>query len=533
MNTLYYGDNLKILRDYIPDKSVDLIYLDPPFNSKRAYNQIFRDKEGKYQPSQIEAFNDTWKWGDETEIALDELKRPTYPAEIFRMLRAFREFLGETEMTAYLVMMAIRLFELHRVLKDTGSIYLHCDPTASHYLKILMDQVFGVANYKNEIIWKRTTAHSDPKRFGRIHDVILFYAKSSNAKWETVYTPYDDDYIETYYRYKDEKGRSFLSRDLTAPDHGTNTGHFIWKGKTPAKGRMWAYTEKNMRQLEKEGRIFYTKNGFPRLKQFLEDMPGMPAQSIWTSILNLRSWHKEALGYPTQKPQALLERIIQASSNEGDIVLDPFCGCGTTIAAAEKLGRGWIGIDITVLAINLIEKRLRDHYPDVKYELIGIPRDVQSAKRLARDDKFDFEKWFVTTLDGQPHKSSGGGDKGIDGFMYFDDVGGKSHTVIVQVKGGSYSVGMIRDLCHVVDRENASMGLLLALNNPTQGMLSEASAAGRFQMPGIERTFPKIQIFTVEDFFAGKRPDLPDVSSTLKKAKREIRDAEKQKKLEL
>jgi len=208
--------------------------------------------------------------------------------------------------------------------------------------------------------------------------------------------------------------------------------------------------------------------------------------------------------------------------DEGDIVLDPFCGCGTTIAAAEKLGRAWIGIDITPLSINLIEKRLREHYPDVQYELVGLPQDLAGARKLAstRRGKFEFENWFVTALGGQPFKSSGGGDAGIDGFMYFRDFAGKSHTVILSVKGGSYSLGMVRDLCRVVERENAAMGLLLALDPPTKGMLSEAASAGRFQLPGLARTYPKVQIFTVEDFFDGKRPDLPDVSDTLKKAKR-------------
>jgi site-specific DNA-methyltransferase (adenine-specific) len=264
-------------------------------------------------------------------------------------------------------------------------------------------------------------------------------------------------------------------------------------------------------------------------------MKGAVAQAIWEDIPPISSNSKESLGYPTQKPVALLERILSASSNEGDIVLDPFCGCGTTIAAAEKLGRQWIGIDITVLATTLIKKRIEEHFPDAKFEVKGIPTDVASAREMAstRPGKFDFEKWFVLALDGQPHKSSGGGDKGIDGFMYFNDVNGKSHTVIISVKGGSYSVSMIRDLCHVVERDNASMGLLLALNNPTQGMISEAASAGRFHMPETERSYPRVQIFTIEDYFAGKRPDMPDVSATLKKAKRITKANQGQRKLDI
>ena len=475
MNTLYYGDNLKILRKYIPDESVDLIYLDPPFNSKRAYNIIFKDEEGKYPPSQIEAFDDTWQWGDDTAEAMWELSKPPYPAELYRTLGAFEKALGRSNMMAYLVMMAIRLLELKRVLKKTGSIYLHCDPTASHYLKIVMDQVFGVKKFVAEIIWHYAWGVRTKRKWNWKHDIILMYSKGSK---------------------KD----------------------FVFNGDKVLEERH--ISEATAKRLKYKGAMItdHTKR---------KHKLALPTDVWYIPTINAMS--KERLGYPTQKPLALLERIIKASSNEGDIVLDPFCGCGTTVAAAEKLSRKWLGIDITILAINLIEKRMNDHFPDVKFEIRGIPNSVASAKKMAstRQGKFLFEQWFVTTLGGQPFKSTGGADSGIDGFMNFRDVNNEPHIIIVSVKGGGYGTGAMRDLKGVVERENADMGILLALESPSKQALTEAASAGRFQMPEVERTYPKIQIFTVEDYFKGIRPDLPDISETLKKAKRIKKEREK------
>jgi len=487
MNTLYYGDNLDILREYIPDESVDLIYLDPPFNSKQAYNIIFKDKNGKYPPSQIEAFDDTWHWGDENEEILADLTKPQYPPELVQMLHAFRSFLGNSDTMSYLVMMAIRLWEMRRVLKPTGSVYLHCDPTASHYLKILLDRIFGVKNFRNEIIWNYGHLATLPKsEFPKKHDTLLVYAKTTRYIYNPIIIPSKKD-INKNYPLVDEEGRRY--RWVTLKDK---------KGKP--------YKKKRIASRVAAG--------------------GVPASNVW-DIAVINPMAKERLGYPTQKPEALLERVIKASSNERDVVLDPFCGCGTTLAVAEKLGRKWIGIDITVLAINAVEKRLRDHYPDVEYKVLGVPTDVPSAERLAGDDKFDFEKWFVTALGGQPYRSRGGGDKGIDGFLYARDVKGGQHNVIISVKGGGYGPGAVRDLKGVVEREGAIAGLLLALKRPSKQAEAEAAGAGRFQMPGVERGYPKVQIFTVEDYFAGKRPDLPDTSETLKKAARVKREREK------
>jgi len=498
MNKLFYGDNLEVLREHIADSSVDLVYLDPPFNSKRAYNIIFKDKEGKFPPSQIQAFDDTWSWSDDSEEAMWEMSRQPYPPQLFQTLEAFRKALGTTDMMAYLVMMAIRLWELRRVMKDTASIYLHCDPTASHYLKVIMDQIFGPTNYQNEIVWCYKSRPQPKNNFARKHDTILFYSKTDNHtfNWEEVARPLSE-VTEKKYRLVDEDGRLYRLQGRGIKGSPIRSA----KDVDPK----WEETNPEL-----------------VVRDYLDEKIGVALEDWWIDINIINQAAKERLGYPTQKPTELLDRIISASSNEGDIVLDPFCGCGTTIASAEKLNRLWIGIDITPLSINLIEKRLNEQFPDVRYELIGLPRDVEGARKLAstRAGKFEFENWFVTALGGQPYKSSGGGDSGIDGFMYFRDFEGKPHTVILSVKGGSYSLSMVRDLCRVVERENAAMGVLLVLEPPTKGMLSEAASAGRFQLPGAPRTYPKVQIFTVEDYFAGKRPDLPDVSDTLKKAKR-------------
>ncbi|MBE0416038.1 MAG: site-specific DNA-methyltransferase, partial [Dehalococcoidia bacterium] len=426
---------------------------------------------------------------------------------------------------AYLVMMAIRLVELHRVLKDTGSLYLHCDPTASHYLKMVLDQVFGPQNFRNEIVWKRTTAHSDPERFGRVHDIILFYSKTATPAWNTDFAPYDPDYVETYYRYTDKDGRKFLSRDLTAPSHGGSTGQYEWRGKFPPKGRMWSYTKENMERLEADGRIFYTKNGYPRLKQYLEDMPGMPAQSIWTDIVNIRSWHKEDQGYDTQKPLALLERIIAASSNEGDVVLDPFCGCGTALVAAQKLNRRWIGIDITHLAIAVMKSRLEDTFPGIQFEVVGEPEDVAGAKALARQDRYQFQWWALSRIKAKPfpEERRKGADKGIDGVIDFvdrEEATGKEamKRAVVSVKSGHVHVKDIRELKDIASRH--AMGVFVTLEPHTREMRTEAVSAGSYHSPLWNKDYPKVQILTIEELLQGKAVDMPSATSPYARAPR-------------
>jgi site-specific DNA-methyltransferase (adenine-specific) len=518
MNKLYYGDNLDIIRKYISDESVDLIYLDPPFNSQRAYNVIFQDKTGKDSSAQIQAFEDSWSWSSETQTAYDEIMTSNYPTELKDMMKAFKEFMGTSNLMAYLTMMAIRLVELKRVLKSTGSIYLHCDPTASHYLKILLDQIFGIKDFRSEIIWQRTSSHNDSQRWPHIHDVIFFYA-GNGFVWNPIYLPHNPKYIEQFYKYSDQRGQYRLHEIIRTASMGPRPNlSYDYKGYKPEWG--WRMIRSKVEALDKDGRIEWSSTGRPYLKRYLKEQEGTLASSIWPDIPPLSGQSGERLGFATQKPIALLERIIQASSNEGDTVLDPFCGCGTAVVAAEKLGRNWIGIDITHLAIALIKKRISDHFPDAKFTVIGEPRSVEDAKTLFEASAFQFESWAVSLLGGQPYKSKGGGDSGIDGLLYFKDYEGKFHRIIIEVKGGGYHPKEVRALKAVIDREEAPIGVLLALNPPTKGMISEAAALGKWKMPGSKREYPILQIITIEDIFSGKLPALPDTSETLKTAAR-------------
>lgn len=528
MNQLYFGDCLDILRESIGDESVDLIYLDPPFKSQRDYNLLFRTPKGHQSDAQITAFEDTWHWGAQAEKEFAEiLHQPN--TDVAEMIQSLRGFLGENDMMAYLTMMANRLLELRRVLKSTGSIYLHCDPTASHYLKVVLDGVFGVENYRTEISWKRSTAHSDAKQgrkqYGNIRDVLFFYTKSNEWQWNCQYTEYSEDYLKKMYRYVEaETGRRYRLDNLTGPG-GAAKGNPSYEvmGVT----RYWRYSKEKMTQLIAEGRIVQTKPGtVPAYKRYLDEMPGVPLQNDWQDILPTTTGN-EYLGYPTQKPLALLERIIQASSNEGDVVLDPFCGCGTAVHAAQKLNRRWIGIDITHLAISLIEKRLRDAFPGIEFEVHGTPKDLGGAKNLAKRDKYQFQWWACSLVNAQPYQGKKkGADTGIDGLIYFQDDDGPAKKVIVSVKGGeNVNVAMIRDLGHVIEREDAQMGLFVTLAEPTRPMKEEAAKAGYYESPVIGKSFSRIQILTVENLLNGTEealyPDLGRGGLTFKKAKRE------------
>jgi DNA modification methylase len=513
-NVLYYGDNLEILRKYIPDSSVDLIYLDPPFNSKATYNVLFKEPTGEPSQAQISAFEDTWHWGLESERALQEIAAsPIASAEVKEFMSVLPKLVGKrTDMAAYLTMMCVRLIELRRVLKDTGSIYLHCDPTASHYLKLLMDTIFGTNNFRNEIIWKRTSAHGDWKQgaihFGRVHDIILRYSKGSKPRWNPQYGDYDPEYIKTFYRLVEpETGRRFQAVDLTARKPGGDT-LYEWKGKHPYSGRYWAYSKQNMEEFERQGRLYYTKDGMPRLKYYLDEMPGMPTQDIWQDIPH--SLGSERLGYQTQKPLALLERIIQSSSNEGDVVLDPFCGCGTAIVAAQRLNRRWIGIDITHLAIGLMKWRLKNMTPVPSFKVVGEPKDLAGAVELAEQNKYQFQWWAVSLIGGQPYgNKKKGADTGIDGYLYYMDEKDKIKKAIISVKGGKNpNVSMIRDLGHVIDREKSDIGVFILLEKPTRPMLEEAAMKGFYHSP-LGKDYPRIQILTIEEILQGKLPDIP------------------------
>ena len=511
MNHLYYGDNLAVLRDSIADASVDLIYLDPPFNSNASYNVLFKGPQGNESAAQIEAFDDTWHWNDSAEAAFGDVMR-SGNANAAEMLRAMRSFLGDNDMMAYLAMMAVRLLELHRVLKPTGSLYLHCDPTASHYLKILLDAVFGAPNYVNEISWHRTTAKADykqgAKHFPRVRDIIFRYKKSGKGDivFNQPFVGYDEKYVQTKYRHKDSKGRLYRLDNLTGPG-GAGKGNAFYE--VMGVSRHWRYSRENMDALIAEGRVIQTKpGGVPQYKRYLDEMPGVPCSDDWDDIRPINSQAQERLGYPTQKPVALLERILSASSNPGDVVLDPFCGCGTTVHAAQKLDRAWIGIDVTHLAIGLIEKRLRDAYrdrpQDLEFTTHGTPQDISGARDMAargRTDKnyyFEFEKWALSLIAAQPgNLGKKGADKGIDGRIYF---GPKSEgTAIVSVKAGdNIGVSMIRDLRGVIERDKAAIGIFLTLAEPTKPMVAEAAGAGQFEMEGFSPV-PRVQIVTIEE----------------------------------
>jgi site-specific DNA-methyltransferase (adenine-specific) len=526
-NHLYYGDNLAVLRDEIRTESVDLIYLDPPFNSNATYNVLFRGPSGDQSQAQIEAFEDTWHWNNAAERAFDEVMQGRN-GDVADMLRAMRSFLKDNDMMAYLTHMAVRLVELHRVLKPTGSIYLHCDPTASHYLKVLMDAVFGTRQFRNEIVWKRTSSHNDASqgltRFGRTHDLIFFYPKDKQPSWRLQFAAYSEAYLDQHYSNRDSQtGRRFKTSDLTAAKPGGDVS-YEWKGVYPPQGRYWAYSKANLQKFEDEGRLVYAaKSGMPRLKHYLDEMPGVPLGDVWDDIPPVNSQAQERLGYPTQKPVALLERIISASSNPGDVVLDPFCGCGTTVHAAQKLGRQWIGIDITHLSISLIEKRLKDAFPGIQFEVHGAPKDLEGARDLANRDKYQFQWWAVSLVDAEPYGGKKkGADGGIDGHIFFKSGAKTTEKAIVSVKGGGVGVKDIRELIAVVDRERAKIGVYISLEPPTEPMIKEAAGAGLYDSP-IGKV-PKIQLFTIEELFAGKKPQIPLMERGFKAAAREDTD---------
>jgi site-specific DNA-methyltransferase (adenine-specific) len=543
-NTLFYGDNLKVLREYIPDESVDLIYLDPPFNSNRNYNVLFKDERGTDSEAQIVAFEDTWHWNETAQHTYDEL-RNLAPYHVGKMIESLHDFIGNNQMMAYLVMMAARIVELHRVLKSSGSLYLHCDPKASHYLKIILDSIFGPEQFRNEIIWKRTSARSDSHRWNHIHDTILFYSKSNTFTWNTLFTAYDKEYTRNFYRYvESETGRRYASDNLTASGTREGSSGETWRGiDVRAKGLHWKYTIDRLDELDSEGRIIWPakQDGVPRYKRYLDEMPGVAAQSIITDIPPLSAHSREKLGYPTQKPLALLERIIQVSSNPGDVILDPFCGCGTAVAAAQKLGRRWIGIDVTHLSIALQKYRLQEMFPESKFRVVGEPQDIGAAKQLAQDDRYQFQWWALSLvrakpLGGQEDGKTGkkGSDRGIDGMITFiDDASDKSKRVIVQVKSGYVKPGDIRDLVGTVQRENAAIGVFITLEPPSRDMITEAVSAGSYHSPGWHIDYPKIQILTIADLLKGAKVQMPMQYGTFKQAKRVREVIGKQVELEI
>jgi site-specific DNA-methyltransferase (adenine-specific) len=526
-NTLYYGDNLDILsnRKYFPDESVDLIYLDPPFNSSRDYNVLFQDESGRDSDAQIVAFKDTWQWSPSAEETFETLVTDAAP-ELSATMAALMRIVGRGQMMAYLVMMAARLRQLHRVLKPTGSLYLHCDPTASHYLKIILDSIFGARNFRNEIIWERTRAKGlASKRFASNHDIIFRYCKSETFTWNPQYMPHDKDYVEKFYRFVEpETGRRYQLTDLTNPNKKRPNLTYEFLGVT----RVWRWTKERMQAAYEQGLIVQQKSGaVPRLKRYLDEQEGIPISDVWTDIPPIGAHAKERLGYPTQKPEALLERIILASSNPGDLVLDPFCGCGTAVAAAHRHSRRWIGIDITHLSIALQKYRLLDAFnlrAGVDYRIVGEPEDAAGARALAEQDRFQFQYWALSKLRGaKPLGGEAGGagkkgmDRGVDGVIDFFEVGSKTpQRAIIQVKSGRVKSADIRDLKGAIEREKAAVGVFLTLEKPTQEMIVEATTAGFYESNGVR--YPRIQILTIAELFEGKDAQLPGTRGGYKRA---------------
>ena len=524
MNLLYYGDNLDVLRRHVNDESVDLVYLDPPFNSNASYNVLFAERDGARAASQIKAFEDTWRWDETAARACAEVIEGG--GKVSEAMQAFRTFLGDSDMMAYLAMMAPRLVELRRALKRTGSIYLHCDQTASHYLKMLMDSIFRPENLRNEIIWHRTLSKGLTTRaLPANHDVIFGYQRSDEATWhaDQIFQPYNpsalDEKTLEKYSLRDPDGRRYQLTSLLNPNPDRPNLTYEFLGVT----RVWRWTKERMQVAYDAGLVVQPKpGGVPRFKRYLDDQRGKPLGDVWIDIPPLNSQAKERLGYPTQKPEVLLERIITLSSNEGDTVLDPFCGCGTTIAAAQKLGRRWIGIDITNLAISLIRHRLADTFGSAaEYEVIGEPVSLPDAAQLARDDPYQFQWWALGLVGARPVEQKKGADKGIDGRIYFHEGDTtKTKQIILSVKAGHLTVAHLRDLRGVLDREKAEIGALICLEEPTAPMRKECASAGFYASPWGKH--PRLQILTIEDLLTGKTIKRPPAhtSVTFKRAPR-------------
>lgn len=510
MNQLFYGDNLDILRRYIDGESVDLIYLDPPFKSDQSYNVLFAEQNGSRSAAQIKAFEDTWRWDQGAAEAYEEVVE--LGGRVAQVMMAFRTFLGESDMMAYLAMMAPRLVELYRVLRPTGSLYLHCDPTASHYLKLLLDAVFGPANFRNEIVWRRTPFAGSSKaramQLPRSHDILLFYTKGAGWRWNPPTKPYTEKYLARF-KWDDGDGRGPYRKTL-----------------------LKTYSKETFERLKAEGRLIppHRPGAKWSYKQYLSESSGrIQIDDLWTDIDAINPVARERLGYPTQKPEALLERIILTSSHEGDTVLDSFCGCGTTIAVANRLNRRWVGIDITHLAITLIKHRLQDAFgPKVAetYEVIREPVSLPDARALAQEDPYQFQWWALGLVGARPVEQKKGSDRGIDGRLYFHDEpeGGKTKQIILSVKSGNVTPAHLRDLRGVLDREQAEIGVLLTLEEPTKAMRKEAAGAGFYVSPGWDKKCPRLQILTIEELLAGKGIDYPPpsrrVDATFKRAPR-------------
>jgi DNA modification methylase len=512
-NQLYCGDNLEVLREFITSESIDLIYLDPPFKSDRDYNLLFKDKSGEKSASQILAFEDTWEWNKEAQKNLISVVERG--GKVGEVMSLFRAHLGETDMLAYLAMMAPRPMELHRVLKPTGSLYLHCDSTAAHYLKVLLDAVFSGPNFAGEIVWRRTASHMTTRKWPRLHDTLLHYAKEiKHVFFNPQRMPADPGWVKREYRHEDERGR-YMTDNLTGAGTTKGPSGQPWRGIDPAKigaGRHWRCSPETLDKLDTEGRIYWPIRGkYPKLKQYLHETKGAAVGDVWTDIQVIGRTAAERLGYPTQKPQALLDRIIEASSKSGDLVLDPFCGCGTAIEASCK-SRKWIGIDVTYQAMRVIRE---ERFPKLglelgkDYEMVYRPRDISAAEAFAKEQPFQFQDWIIQILHGELNQQLSG-DRGVDGRLYFrETMDGPLRPIIVSVKGGKLKATFVRELAGAVSSEHAPMGILVVIQPHTKQMIRDAANYGFFNCS--LGSFPKIQIISVEDILGEVRLDLPPI----------------------
>lgn len=526
MNQLYYGDCLTIMRD-MPQSSVDLVYLDPPFNSNRDYNAIYKDETGRPLPDQIEAFSDLWTLDDAREQAIRnmpvQMRETGIEDEAAEFWKIWAGALRKTQprMLAYLSYMTERLLPLRGILKPCGSVYLHCDPTASHYIKVMMDVIFGHQNFRNEITWQRTESHNTAERYGNVADILLYYAKSDSPVWTPQYEEYGEAQMSRF-RHTDKDGRRYKLENLTAPRPDSDSGKFEWRGTTPGATRGWGYKLEQLETWWEEGRIQTKKDGTPRtdgLKMYLDETAGKPLQNIWTDISRIPNTSSERMGYATQKPVALLERIIKASSREGDLVFDPFCGCATTLEAAHKLDRRWIGIDIAIHAVKRVARvRLENRLglkEGIDFQIQGVPHTLEGARDLWSRDPYQFQKWAVEQIDGfvTSRKTA---DGGIDGRLYFSLPDQKDlESMVLEVKGGkNVGIDAVRNLRGALEREAARMAGLILMDEPGRQKLAnfkrEMAEAGMFEVLGVQ--YPRMQMLTISEILEGRRFHTPSVA---------------------
>jgi len=543
VNKLYYGDCLTIMRDKLLLDSVDLIYLDPPFNSNRDYNAIYKDETERPLPDQVEAFCDTWTLDEATERSIKQMpvlmREAGVEDSVAEFWRLWMNALRNTQprLLAYIAYMAERLLAMRPLLRPTGSIYLHCDPTASHYIKVLMDAVFGHGNFQNEVVWKRTSSHNSAKRWGPIHDSLLFYTKSSKFTWNRVFQAYDQAYIDRSYRLEDNQGRYRLT-EITGPGAREGQSGESWRGINPTdRGRHWAVprlpewasvpkgyasmsVQERLDEIDSIGLIDWPRRGeMPRFKRHLDTSAGVPIQDMVTDIPPVGG--SEDMGYDTQKPIRLLERIIQASSNPGDVVLDPFCGCASTIEAAHRLERNWVGIDIAIHAIKRVATKRLDEslrlVEGVDYEIEGVPQTFEGAKDLWERDKYHFQKWAVEQVDGFV-TARRSGDGGVDGRIYFPLPSKPDlQSMVVEVKGGkNVGINVMRELRGVLDNDDSARLAGLIVMEPLgtrkeRNFKNFMAKAGHLEVSGT--LYPRLQMLTVEQILDGRRFQTPGVAA--------------------